>query len=1208
MELNQIRPFSCGVGGTQTREKGERAMSSSLAGTVGLWWVAAALAAIASRKVLEGDPDSQADSTGSGPWAHGLRGVDLSLLQHALGILLAFTWGRISGQVVCSVDVFRGQFGAILVITVCNILGNLATYAAFSLEESSLASAVIASQPLYTLALVYVRQRREEPPRQISKLALAVVVLGAILFVLGKPTFSVWGVVLAVASSFAFPVKNVAMKSLSHESGSSPLQNFAIMSVYSVLFLTPVCLVKQVLIGGSTIWSDRSIISSLFYSVYSIASVTILDQMNPVSHAVLGVGQRLFFALASIIRFSVPFSTNMTFGLLILLFGFYLYQFRSSRWILIKKCLISLVLFHFLMVSVFKVDFLDSKQPARRSCTVESRISIAWIHDRPIPKNIVENIALTAKNSPGIPVHVYCGTTQCMNAVSSLGNGKIEVEFAVLPEILSGTPLEQWLAHHSFHKLLVRKAFETHLQEAVRLGLLWQYGGFYFSPTIKLNQQLFLPQCHRGNAAKFLGSIVLPKERTMNIFDAVYFSKHHPLIHQLAKLFVDSYPTLGKADIPVKFPYAERVWKLFQDNHTCLYCLMDLNNFLQMEYVNVTKEENREHYSTLSFASRVDSIQSTNLGDEIQGFPGLQFLPFLDYFVDRDNFESGIIKNSTTIFFNGWWGSSSNRSWSPPSSLNPVMVSIHAQRGKMVKAWADYAKKRNQSIGCRDLATLDHMQSHGVSAFLSGCMTLLIRNPNVAGTRNAKIYIVDVNSTYLRLIPKHVREKAVVLHHSVTSRGRHRVERFIRAYNLLKIYASAKLVITQRLHAALPCVAMETPVIFINSANMPGGGGTRLKASSRVVGLTELFHTIDVYTATAESELERFPYDDPLPNPNPALVMKLRATTWNVIRQHESLRDAGKKFGMIPLSPPQSLLKQDRLVFHLVFTASESVLGGRPVGRFDWKRWRSVEAIFYHHPTAAVLVHSNTLPMDTFDVLSESGYSIYVVRYDLEKMILRSPCDDFIIGVDMVMEDMWFHSHSLESDLVRLMVLYERGGIYMDTDVILVRPINNLQEGTVGWADNTTTTLESKIMIFEITSDYIRACLEAFWDHYFQLQANWSTGNGLNTLLTSTREEWEQGVSSEYALQVLPHTSFYNIIRSVKSIGECFRVKEGVKSKADLNIIRNLAYGVILNSDLSGHVGVSLNPDLSERLTNGTLCNYLLNSFCVLCNNIHTAY
>ena len=71
--------------------------------------------------------------------------------------------------------------------------------------------------------------------------------------------------------------------------------------------------------------------------------------------------------------------------------------------------------------------------------------------------------------------------------------------------------------------------------------------------------------------------------------------------------------------------------------------------------------------------------------------------------------------------------------------------------------------------------------------------------------------------------------------------------RFTEAFNLLEMYGEAKVVITQRIHAALPCVGMGVPVIFFNSPGMPGDEGKNKVPSTRTVGLTTLFHTLEMY-------------------------------------------------------------------------------------------------------------------------------------------------------------------------------------------------------------------------------------------------------------------------------------------------------------------------------------------------------------------------
>src|SRR5690606_18727181 len=71
--------------------------------------------------------------------------------------------------------------------------------------------------------------------------------------------------------------------------------------------------------------------------------------------------------------------------------------------------------------------------------------------------------------------------------------------------------------------------------------------------------------------------------------------------------------------------------------------------------------------------------------------------------------------------------------------------------------------------------------------------------------------------------------------------GKHSEEqRFKEAERFLNIFSKAKLVITSRIHCALPCLALGTPVIFINY------GFSNNSDQSRFKGITDLFNTINI--------------------------------------------------------------------------------------------------------------------------------------------------------------------------------------------------------------------------------------------------------------------------------------------------------------------------------------------------------------------------
>ncbi|MDM1348436.1 polysaccharide pyruvyl transferase family protein [Myroides marinus] len=65
-------------------------------------------------------------------------------------------------------------------------------------------------------------------------------------------------------------------------------------------------------------------------------------------------------------------------------------------------------------------------------------------------------------------------------------------------------------------------------------------------------------------------------------------------------------------------------------------------------------------------------------------------------------------------------------------------------------------------------------------------------------------------------------------------------ESFDRASELLQLYSDAKLVITSRIHCALPSTGFETPVLFINNIS------DKEESTCRLEGLSDLFNTIEV--------------------------------------------------------------------------------------------------------------------------------------------------------------------------------------------------------------------------------------------------------------------------------------------------------------------------------------------------------------------------
>lgn len=114
-----------------------------------------------------------------------------------------------------------------------------------------------------------------------------------------------------------------------------------------------------------------------------------------------------------------------------------------------------------------------------------------------------------------------------------------------------------------------------------------------------------------------------------------------------------------------------------------------------------------------------------------------------------------------------------------------------------------------EPIGCRDQYTLDLLRNKGVNAYLNGCMTLTL--PKTEYTDRNKVFIVDVCDELLPYIPERLKNGAEYLTHLV-------YHKYVGEAEALSFYEryqkEAKLVITSRLHCAVPCMAYGIPVVY----------------------------------------------------------------------------------------------------------------------------------------------------------------------------------------------------------------------------------------------------------------------------------------------------------------------------------------------------------------------------------------------------------
>ena len=164
---------------------------------------------------------------------------------------------------------------------------------------------------------------------------------------------------------------------------------------------------------------------------------------------------------------------------------------------------------------------------------------------------------------------------------------------------------------------------------------------------------------------------------------------------------------------------------------------------------------------------------------------------------------------------NGWY-LDNPRLFFPTDKINPFFIGFHATKEKVISNNAPYFKKHGP-IGYRDQSTVRICHEYGIDAYFSGCLTLAFdENP----MKDNEVYLVDVLNGFdwnpINFKPMFSAKQIHIVEHYFLKDRKNLTKRLRHTKELLKKYAKARLVITSRLHCALPCRAFGTDVVFVH--------------------------------------------------------------------------------------------------------------------------------------------------------------------------------------------------------------------------------------------------------------------------------------------------------------------------------------------------------------------------------------------------------
>ncbi len=217
---------------------------------------------------------------------------------------------------------------------------------------------------------------------------------------------------------------------------------------------------------------------------------------------------------------------------------------------------------------------------------------------------------------------------------------------------------------------------------------------------------------------------------------------------------------------------------------------------------------------------------SKNIGDDIQSYAAAQFLPRIDCFVDREHLSlfRSELGERIAVIMNGWYFIR-KFNWPPSPDLIPFYTSIHFNQEDYFGINDTYldglggeALRSFAPIGCRDNDSLALLEEKGIAAYYSGCLTLTL--PRTFEAKPGEVYacLTNVSDEVYSFVKTACPglELRQISHEPAIVENATMQERFANVETLLSQYQNAKFVITTRLHCALPCLALGTPVLLLS--------------------------------------------------------------------------------------------------------------------------------------------------------------------------------------------------------------------------------------------------------------------------------------------------------------------------------------------------------------------------------------------------------
>lgn len=294
-----------------------------------------------------------------------------------------------------------------------------------------------------------------------------------------------------------------------------------------------------------------------------------------------------------------------------------------------------------------------------------------------------------------------------------------------------------------------------------------------------------------------------------------------------------------------------------------------------------------------------------NIGDYVQSLAAKQFIKGDFCYIEKESISEFDSEERVKVIMNAWymWHP---ECWPPKPCIKPLLTSMHISHLTAKEMLANGGKEyliENGPVGCRDMDTKKILEDAGIPCYFSACLTLTLgKTYKYEGKRDGICfvdpyipsirYVVDGKSvyypmnvikglwyilknplktrnlvkentffkarygiltyynaamfyeTYSTLFDDDILLNAEYLTHMIpVDKNDDNITLLAKAETLIKKYAKTKLVVTSRIHCGLPCLGLETPVLFVLNKEMESDQNM-FNAPGRFGGLLDFFNVV----------------------------------------------------------------------------------------------------------------------------------------------------------------------------------------------------------------------------------------------------------------------------------------------------------------------------------------------------------------------------